>query len=707
MADKEKVKNKPDNEKKVNNKPDNEQVKNKPDNEQVKNKPDNEKVKDKPNNEESEELIKIREKKFILMHLKEEWETAEKNLARRKTLMLGHVSAASITIIIGICLLLISKFDVVTKILTIVTSSITASGGILTLIMAMIHKASANKDKITKFIHVIQSYEKVENMNIINMNDKELKWLKTERHENYIKFLGRINYLIRLEKRYSIWFVILMSLFIIVLASVTILVSISSIVIPLPNLIQCLAIGIITCGMLWLINIILSNSISFFETVSNWDWKSADDQDDHDNKRMGFQGFLFRIFLAITKIPGFFFLGPISIFYILMRRIYVIDVDAYETYFGKYRTENGNVTIFGAEMDAKLILRVVLMLNKLTYYPIKKIQELQRDKSSTQLDHINEYLQRNKSEKEKEMFNCKIVVRLAGKFKNILEKIINDLAKKIEEFEVIEPKKKEFTAITKEDRNFSLIEKVEGNTITFCKYHTDKTEMFEITIPCKPDKIIKINKLEPDEDKNNLGTTPDNWSVIINMEDSEKVINIEDGNNEKDDNNEKETKDYVININRKVIEFFKFAMIIAKDVKDNKHRPEAVDAELDRMGIVDKGGIDIFKTFKTTNDDEVMMLAIKTIKKNYNFKEYLTKHDKNSFSFRKIYRLDIKEHFWKLFKKVVFNIPSDLVFKIEDIKLTKKHKHDIRRLLCGLENQKHLIMDSDKEVQQQSQEGLE
>ncbi|CAG8582482.1 15195_t:CDS:2 [Gigaspora rosea] len=624
MADKEKVKNKPDNEKKVNNKPDNEQVKNKPDNEQVKNKPDNEKVKDKPNNEESEELIKIREKKFILMHLKEEWETAEKNLARRKTLMLGHVSAASITIIIGICLLLISKFDVVTKILTIVTSSITASGGILTLIMAMIHKASANKDKITKFIHVIQSYEKVENMNIINMNDKELKWLKTERHENYIKFL----------------------------ASVTILVSISSIVIPLPNLIQCLAIGIITCGMLWLINIILSNSISFFETVSNWDWKSADDQDDHDNKRMGFQ-------------------GPISIFYILMRRIYVIDVDAYETYFGKYRTENGNVTIFGAEMDAKLILRVVLMLNKLTYYPIKKIQEL------------------------------------AGKFKNILEKIINDLAKKIEEFEVIEPKKKEFTAITKEDRNFSLIEKVEGNTITFCKYHTDKTEMFEITIPCKPDKIIKINKLEPDEDKNNLGTTPDNWSVIINMEDSEKVINIEDGNNEKDDNNEKETKDYVININRKVIEFFKFAMIIAKDVKDNKHRPEAVDAELDRMGIVDKGGIDIFKTFKTTNDDEVMMLAIKTIKKNYNFKEYLTKHDKNSFSFRKIYRLDIKEHFWKLFKKVVFNIPSDLVFKIEDIKLTKKHKHDIRRLLCGLENQKHLIMDSDKEVQQQSQEGLE
>ncbi|KAF0468319.1 hypothetical protein F8M41_025837 [Gigaspora margarita] len=300
----------------------------------------NEKVMNMLNNEKSHELIKIREKKFILMHLKEEWETAEKNLAKRKSLMLGHVSGASITILIGTCLLLISKYNVANKILTIVTSSITASGGILALIMAIIHKASANEDNITKFIQILKSHEAVENIHIIDMNDKELKSLKTERHENYIKFLSRINYLIRLEKKYSIWFVILMSLFVIILASITILVSVSPIDIPLPNLSQYLAGGIITCGILWLINIILSHLIGFYEAVSNWHWKQA-----YDNGEMGIQA-----------------------------------------YFGEYGTENDDVTFFGAEIDAKLILRVVLMLNELTHPPINEFPV----SNKILLDQINE-----------------------------------------------------------------------------------------------------------------------------------------------------------------------------------------------------------------------------------------------------------------------------------------------------------------------------
>ncbi|RIB08225.1 hypothetical protein C2G38_2045338 [Gigaspora rosea] len=713
--------------------------------------------------------------------------------------MLGHVSAASITIFIGTCLLLISKYNVANKILTTATSSLAASGGILSLIMTIIHKVSANKDNITKFIQVIQPHEKAENMHIIDMNDKELKILKTERHENYIKFLGRINYLIRLEKRYSIWFIILMSLFVIILASITILASVSPIVFPLPNLSQYLAVGIIMCGVLWLINIILCHLIGFFETVSNWHRKSADD-----GGTMGFQGFLFRIFLVITTMPGFFLLAPISIFYMLMKRIYVIEVDTHKTYFEEYRTKNDNVTFFGAGIDAKLILRVVLILNELTHPPINKILEEmpQRNKSSAQkfrgiktcnqhskllFEQIHEYLEENKSVKEKEMINCKLVVILAENFKKIIEKIINDLAEEIQEFKAIEANKegakglakaiiKRFdinldTLIVMLVNEFKAIPKKiwnEPHKITFRKYHSNNPENYVFTLPDK-DTFEATSAQEPEK-----------WSVIIDIikDDNSKKDNIiEDDNNEKDITIEDDNIEKFINFNyiKENIGFFIIAMEIAKkiifsdDVKDKEHKPNAdkddehkqnavkddehkpnaikddehkpnavkddehkpnaaiieelnklncsgivLDAvieelnELNRKGIIVKDdAISIFiKTFKTINDDEAMMLAIKIINKNFNFKEYLTKHDKKSFSFRKIYRLDIKEHFWKLFKKVVFRMQSDLIFKIEDIKLTKKHKHEIRHLLCGLENHKHLVME-EEEWEEESEEESE
>ncbi|KAF0468318.1 hypothetical protein F8M41_025836 [Gigaspora margarita] len=244
------------------------------------------------------------------------------------------------------------------------------------------------------------------------------------------------------------------------------------------------------------------------------------------------------------------------------------------------------------------------------------------------------------------MINCKIVVILAEKFKDIIEKIINDLAKEIENFDA-------FKAIQEDAKKLAktIIEQIDINIDTLIvmlvkefkafpkEYWND--EQIVITIKCG-----KVNSRQ-------------RAKFLVQKESNEITIHV--------------TFD-----------------------EDSENRPNAVNEELEelnRMGFVVKDIIGIFKTFKTTNDDEAMMLAIKIINKNFNFKEYLTKHDKKSFSFRKIYRHDIKEHFWELFKKVVFRIQSDLIFKIEDIKLTKKHKHEIRRLLCGLENHRHLIME--------------
>ncbi|CAG8755702.1 4013_t:CDS:2, partial [Racocetra fulgida] len=119
----------------------------------------------------SEDLKKIREKRFILIRLKEEWELARQNLNKR-------------------------------KILKIATSSVTAAGGVLALIRAIMEKATANKEYLTNIVHVIKGDEKERSLQLIDIKDVDLKDIKTERHENYIKFLTRINYLIGLEKRF-------------------------------------------------------------------------------------------------------------------------------------------------------------------------------------------------------------------------------------------------------------------------------------------------------------------------------------------------------------------------------------------------------------------------------------------------------------------------------------------------------------------------
>ncbi|CAG8755169.1 18166_t:CDS:2, partial [Cetraspora pellucida] len=55
---------------------------------------------------------------------------------------------------------------------------------------------------------------------------------------------------------------------------------------------------------------------------------------------------------------------PIASFYLIMKRTYVVTEDVYETYFGEFRTGNDDVTFFGTEIDARPILKLVMILDE-------------------------------------------------------------------------------------------------------------------------------------------------------------------------------------------------------------------------------------------------------------------------------------------------------------------------------------------------------
>ncbi|CAG8492291.1 4510_t:CDS:2, partial [Scutellospora calospora] len=499
------------------------------------------------------------------MNLQEEWEMAEKNLARRKSLMLAHISVSSLTILIGICLLLILKYNASNKILNIVTSSITATGGVLALIKAIADKAADNIKKFTNTIK-FNGKEKENIPALINMKDEELKNLKTERHENYIKFLTRINYLIRLEKKFGV----------------------CPVNISFPNIAQYADIGIIVSGTLWFINIILSHMIKLYDVVSNLHWGSADDRST-DDRRMGFNG-----------------------------RTYVLNKDVNEAYFGEYRTGNDDVTFFGTEIEAKLILRLALANAIIICGKIN-------DDKETLLEILFKDV---KGENPSKTSACKTYV-----------------------FEI---HKKEDKTEDKTDKVFEIYK------------NESEAEPYD-TISIDNKVTIKIiSKIE----------SADNKSIDDKVKN--KISNKESAGNKSCDEvsiNDKAEITIKLNQGSKTFynkekpinkEFLKSAMKIAKDIIPNKFQLGNDDEAIEK--------------FRTENDDEAMKLALKIMDKHCDFNLYLTKHNKKFFSFRKIYRFEVSRS--ELFKKLILRMETDnLIFKIEDIKLTKRHKREIRRLL--------------------------
>ncbi|CAG8507434.1 983_t:CDS:2 [Cetraspora pellucida] len=529
-----------------------------------------------------DDLKRIREKKFILMRLKEEWEMAGHNLVNRKSLMLGHVAAASLTVLIGISLLVILEYNATNKVIKIAISSVTAAGGVLALIIAIKDKAAANKDYITKILQVMKNDGNEGSHELITIEENELIDLKTERHENYIKFLIRINYLIRLEKRFGVWFVILMSLLVIVLAIITILVSVSPVDLPFPNLSIYLAIGIIISGAVWLINIILSHLIELFEIASNIHWESADVIDDY---------------------------APIALFYLIMKRTYVVTEDVNETYFGEFRTGNDDVTFFGTEIDARPILELVMLLDK--KFRETSVHEIRHENVEIIVKSINEM------DKEKiiELINILVrkpggtVVMLAERFKDIIDKIISKFEPNHDDI------KKFISSIDKDELDKDILFEI-------FKY--------EITRNKKLSKLIDLAMTVAKEmiSKNQSNLAKSQEKKVFDIYKKHKPSNRHEALNLKESEQE-------------------FSELCKEYTKANDEDEAIINSYKQYI-------THIYDTYKTENDDEAMKLVIKIIEKNCNFNEYLTKHNKKFLSFRKIYRYDIKENFWKLFKKMTF-----------------------------------------------------
>ncbi|CAG8565551.1 14479_t:CDS:2 [Racocetra fulgida] len=105
----------------------------------------------------NEDMKDIQEKKYILMTLKEEWEKTEKNLAARKSLTIAHLVVSLITILTGIFLYVIAKRRDADKLLNIITSSITATGGILALVKIIGEYAMSNKENIKTLIQATRT----------------------------------------------------------------------------------------------------------------------------------------------------------------------------------------------------------------------------------------------------------------------------------------------------------------------------------------------------------------------------------------------------------------------------------------------------------------------------------------------------------------------------------------------------------------------
>ncbi|RIB10395.1 hypothetical protein C2G38_2106176 [Gigaspora rosea] len=252
----------------------------------------------------------------------------------------------------------------------------------------------SNRERITKVITV----EEIPLPKTTDLQECDWKSLRIERHQNYLKFLKRINHLIKLEKRLGVWFAIITALYVIILAIISILFSINSDNLSSPFNVQYLSISIFVIGILWLINIILSHYEGLFQFLKNINWGYLDKS----NNKLDI--YCYKICFAILYIPTILLFAPLACYYKLMNRTYLINEHVYETYFGEYRTENDDVTFFGTEIEAKLILSIV-----------KKIDP-DYDKSDEEFyKGIKKYLNDNKIENEDEIDN-KLAMILAGEF---------------------------------------------------------------------------------------------------------------------------------------------------------------------------------------------------------------------------------------------------------------------------------------------------
>ncbi|PKY23085.1 hypothetical protein RhiirB3_386929 [Rhizophagus irregularis] len=550
-----------------------------------------------------------RKKLFVLLSMKEEWNKAETNLARRTNLMITHLSIAIITIFIGVCLFLLAKYNNTNKILKITLPSLTGISGVLVLVSSFMEKFKLSKNNSTNLLQIIIDKTDETIPTLMKIPKDEFKELPIERHKNYESFLRRINYLIYLEKKFGIGFSILMSLYVIILAIISILLSTNLIDSSWRYADYFLAINIIAIGIVWVINIVLSYCVKLYEKIIN----------------------LNNIPIKFISIPILILFIPLAIYYRLLKRTYLIEKDDYETYFGKYNTENDDVTFFGTEVEAKLVLNLVLKLLKyeetddeIKKYLIKDLQnKVTRTCSCKEIEikddeylcrKIKKYLMKNKMNDEE---NIKISAILAGRLIELIEKLETRNGKNHEDINIDE-----------------LINKISGK--------------------------LKTNEKSSNGNGKNHGDKEISGGALI--EDWEKVPTDDKILKYFVENTENETlmKAYLMALKFKNPKYSN-----DKDVKD-------------------------YKKYHTQNDDEIIKLAMKIIKKKI-YRRYL-RNDMKYFNFKKIYRYTANDDF-KYFNREDFMnriikflfLNNKIILKLEPIELTRKHKYEIKRLLSGLD----------------------
>ncbi|KAF0380387.1 hypothetical protein F8M41_012176 [Gigaspora margarita] len=390
-----------------------------------------------------DDKIKIRENKFILMTLKEEWEKAEKSIALRKSLLIGHLSIAFLIIIIGVVLYFIEKYNATNQVSKILVSSITAAGGVLVLIKAFGERLASNRARITKIITV-----------------EDIPLPKTTDLQESI---------------------------------ISILFSINSYNLSSPYNVQYLTISIIVIGVLWLINIILSHYEGLFQFLKNISWGYLDKT----NNKLNI--YCYKICFTILYIPTILLFAPLAAYYKLMNRTYLINEHVYEAYFGEYRTENDDVTFFGTEIEAKLILSLV-----------KRIDP-DYDKSKEEFyKGLKKYLDDNKIENEEEI-DKKLAMILAGQFTRESES--DEIVKVDDEAELVNKL-----------LNRDLIKKLK-------KSHHDRKSKKSVNKPLEGKNYQDLKKLFKDEGLKELANKFFESSEGKNKKDLKKLANkpLEEG----------------------------------------------------------------------------------------------------------------------------------------------------------------------------------
>ncbi|RIA80705.1 hypothetical protein C1645_745057 [Glomus cerebriforme] len=531
----------------------------------------------------------IREKRFVLLSLKEEWKKVEANLARRTDLTIAHLSIAIITIFIGTCLFFLAKYNT-NKVLHITVSSLTGISGILTLIKSFMDKFKLSKNNATNLLEIKITKTDEPMPTLMEIDEDELMEYDIERHKNFESFLRRINYLIGLEKKFGIGFSVLISVYVIILAIISILISTNLIHSSWQYADEFLVISIIAIGIVWFIYVTLSYCIQLFERILNFR---------HDY-----------LLVQILHWPILILFIPLAIYYRLMRRSYLIEKNDYEKYFGKYDTENDDVTFFGTEVEAKLVLNLVLKLllrNKTEKFIEKYLEKDLETETKTDLETETDL------EKDSEQNN--------DPHKEI--KYDYYLCKKIKKYLV---------------KN-KMISKEETTKISVIL-----AERLKVETGIKDEHIKNRKKKEGEK-----------LTLIGGLEEVLQQSNVKKFIEGKKDEADSILKYFEKMTNETLISALEMAL------GDNEEE---------------------YKKHQTQNDDEIIKLAMKIIK-NKSYSEYFVRNNVKYFSFKKIFSLNNRNfHDWC--KKFICK-DDNLIFKLEPIDLTEKHKYEIKRLLSGLD----------------------